>query len=306
VMVVGSAYVDTIPSTRGPTFNRYASWLTWILPNVEQDARFKIMRQTNNPNGPPGGILPLYVCPSEPRGALLGPLPSDYTSQGNHAPTFYVGVAGTAVNTTWPINDGMLFNRSRVKLTDVTDGTSTTLMVGERPPSPIFDWGWWDTAVAPGLLPPPNRGPETRDMDVVMGVAERGPAGPSGPQYSDDESDWDSSCPTVSGFSFAVRNPIVPVGSNKPNPPQGLNVGPPCWDNDCGPYAGGGTPSNFCDFYHFWSNHTGGAYFCFGDGSVRFIQYTLSAQVLNYQGKPIHMMDALATRAGGEPDPRAE
>src|SRR5580700_7147676 len=77
---------DTIPTTGSPSYNRYASWCTWILPQIEQDARFATMRQTKYPNGLPGGIVPLYVCPSDPRGANLGPLPSDYTVQGDRPP----------------------------------------------------------------------------------------------------------------------------------------------------------------------------------------------------------------------------
>ena len=44
-MAAGTAYVDTIPSAKAPTFNRYASWCTWILPAIEQNARFRSMRQ---------------------------------------------------------------------------------------------------------------------------------------------------------------------------------------------------------------------------------------------------------------------
>jgi prepilin-type processing-associated H-X9-DG protein len=64
--------------------------------------------------------------------------------------------------------------------------------------------------------------------------------------------------------------------------------GPPATSsyNGPGPYY---TPANFCDFYHFWSNHPGGAYFVFADASVRFIPYSAAA-----------LMPALATRAGGE------
>jgi len=39
--------------------------------------------------------------------------------------------------------DGVLFLDSSVRLSDIRDGTSNTLMVGERPPSPDFILGWW-------------------------------------------------------------------------------------------------------------------------------------------------------------------
>jgi prepilin-type processing-associated H-X9-DG protein len=52
---------------------------------------------------------------------------------------------------------------------------------------------------------------------------------------------------------------------------------------------GPGRGENPCDFNHFWSYHTGGANFVFGDGSVRFVPYT---------AKPV--MNALATRGGGD------
>jgi prepilin-type N-terminal cleavage/methylation domain-containing protein len=254
VMTVGTATNDTIPSAKSPTFNRYASWLTWILPHVEQDAMFRTMRQTNNPGGPLGGRVPLYICPSEPRSLP----PANYPQV-----TFYVGVAGAAVNTNWPLNNGVLFNRSRVRLTDITDGTSTTLAIGERPPSPNFNWGLWDSALSPSQA--------MRDMDVVLGVAESGLA-PSGPQFSDDESIVDANCIFPAVFRGLTKFP--------------------CYDSDCdAPWESyKGTPSNFCDFYHFWSNHLNGAFFAFGDGSVRFLHYSGAKQ-----------MPALATRAGGEP-----
>jgi len=265
-----AARADTIPSAASPTFNRYANWMTWILPHIEQDARFQTMRQTRNPNGPPGGIVPTYLCPSDSRGARLGPTKSDYTSQGDRPPTFYAGVAGTAVNNIrWPNADGILYNRSRVRQTDITDGTSNTLMVGEHPPSPIFDWGWWDSAVSPtqNLGGTPGY---MRDMDVVLGVAENGgPAGPSGPEDYDEESSRDKECITSA-------TPYTGVGTW------------PCQDGDCGEFQG--LPSNFCDYFHFWSNHPGGAYFCWADGSVRFFPYTAAARIR-----------ALGTRATGEP-----
>lgn len=67
-----------------------------------------------------------------------------------------------------------------------------------------------------------------------------------------------------------------------------LNVRTPACDP--GPYQF--RPARFddrCAAYHFWSTHSGGAYFAFADGSVRFLPYTADA-----------VLPALATRAGGE------
>ncbi len=59
---------------------------------------------------------------------------------------------------------------------------------------------------------------------------------------------------------------------------------------------------NDLERYHFWSLHTGGGMWLFGDGHVQFITYSVGTQTLgtvngiaNYT-----LMEALATRAGGE------
>jgi prepilin-type N-terminal cleavage/methylation domain-containing protein/prepilin-type processing-associated H-X9-DG protein len=44
-----------------------------------------------------------------------------------------------------------------------------------------------------------------------------------------------------------------------------------------------------CDVLHYWSHHAGGASFCFGDGSVRFLRYEADT-----------ILPALSTRSGGE------
>ena len=249
-----SAYLIPIPP------QRYASWCTWVLPYIEQAPMYQTMRQTNATatgaiNTTNYGLpLPMFSCPAEPRLHLI------YDVGGFRPITMYAGVAGTGLNANpWPINNGVLYNRSRTKLTDITDGSSSTLMLAERPPTPDLDWGWWDTATYPAIA--------WWDMDVLVGVRERW-NGPSGPAH-----------PTQNGYA---SGPPCPVVSNY-SPP-----GPPATVGNAG------TISNFCDFYKPWSNHNGGAYFAFADGSVRFFPYAAD---------PI--MPALATRAGGEPESAA-
>ena len=53
--------------------------------------------------------------------------------------TSYLGVEGL----NYLSRDGILFLNSKIRLTEITDGTSSTMIVGERPPSADFQFGWW-------------------------------------------------------------------------------------------------------------------------------------------------------------------
>jgi prepilin-type processing-associated H-X9-DG protein len=50
-----------------------------------------------------------------------------------------------------------------------------------------------------------------------------------------------------------------------------------------------GDLNNNCDTFHYWSLHSGGVNFLFGDASVHFLAYTAA-----------DVVPALATRNGGE------
>ena len=85
--------------------------------------------------------MKMFTCPSDSRGgqALSG---ASIGVKADQAITSYLGNSGT----TYAAKDGVLFQESQVRLTDITDGTTNTIMVGERPPSSDLDFGWWFAA----------------------------------------------------------------------------------------------------------------------------------------------------------------
>ena len=60
--------------------------------------------------------------------------------------------------------DGVLYQDSRIRLGDIADGTSNTLMLGERPASADLQFGWWYAGVGQA---------GTGSADLVLGVREQ-------------------------------------------------------------------------------------------------------------------------------------
>jgi prepilin-type N-terminal cleavage/methylation domain-containing protein/prepilin-type processing-associated H-X9-DG protein len=118
------------------------SWATLILPFLEHNN----LAQTGSAVYS-ARYLPLYACPSDRRARELYPGNKEYGRQGL---TDYLAVTGTMTfggdptsSLPRPKCDGVIYESSRTRIVDISDGTSNTVLVGERPPSPNLFWGWW-------------------------------------------------------------------------------------------------------------------------------------------------------------------
>ncbi|WP_083233306.1 DUF1559 domain-containing protein [Planctopirus hydrillae] len=143
------------------------SWMIPILPHLEQATlwhesqaayEMKASPYANPPHYPFAQVVPAYVCPLDERASKIR---SASTLDGGFvALTSYLGVMGRNHMT----SDGVLIFDQVVRFSDMTRGTSQTLCVGERPPSPDHNFGWWYTGVG-------QEGSGSADM--LLGVEER-------------------------------------------------------------------------------------------------------------------------------------
>jgi prepilin-type N-terminal cleavage/methylation domain-containing protein/prepilin-type processing-associated H-X9-DG protein len=196
-------------------------WSTYILPYLEQGNLYNAMAPTTNPFGQgtnPGTpdantqtSLSLFRCPADTGPAIN-------SQKFNFATSNYRAVVGTNYpgDPYVPLTDygGIMYQNSRTRVSDILDGTSNTLFVGE---CLLLDDGTKNGAIWPGMAGSANG---TEYVSSVM------------------------------------------------------------WWLDVAPYNINGTGAQA-----FSSNHPGGAYFLFADGSVRFFPDSADITTLRWMAQ---------------------
>lgn len=169
-----------------------------LLPHLEQQDRWRQIEAAYRANGnfladPPhtnlSTAMPQFGCPLDERTRT----PQLVSGRHLRGLTSYLGVEGTNSSR----QDGVLFLDSRVRPQHVTDGLSQTLLLGERPPSPDFIFGWWYAGWGQD---------KDGEAEMVLGTRTKNnrawaPGCPVGP-YSFGPGDPKNKCDTFHFWSF--------------------------------------------------------------------------------------------------------
>jgi prepilin-type N-terminal cleavage/methylation domain-containing protein/prepilin-type processing-associated H-X9-DG protein len=155
-MSSGAIFPSSCPRCApAPMPGMWGSWLTYILPYIDQGPLYKELILTGREYGycqgatsPGSNVVPVYICPA------------DYVPQTTiQYGVYYFGVNSYFANAgtkAWPVSsaslNGVMYYNSSVTIHQITDGTSNTLLAGERhsqdpvlPDSDLADvrgWAW--------------------------------------------------------------------------------------------------------------------------------------------------------------------
>ncbi|MGL4424533.1 MAG: DUF1559 domain-containing protein [Gemmataceae bacterium] len=148
----------------------FSGWQVHLLPFIEQDALHRVVQEDYAARLVPFGttphrglstVVPAYICPSDER--IRQPQLSQLDNR-LVAFTSYLGVCGSDCITT---KNGLFYPNSNTTFSSVKDGLSNTLLLGERPPSTDYHFGWWYAGL--GQI---TAAGATGSAEMILGVHE--------------------------------------------------------------------------------------------------------------------------------------
>jgi prepilin-type N-terminal cleavage/methylation domain-containing protein/prepilin-type processing-associated H-X9-DG protein len=153
-----SGYIASVSYFDGATDTAPGwGWAALLLPSLEQDNVYNAIN-LNLPVEHPANaaavqsMMKMYLCPSDQTPAAPFPVPDAFGKAiALAAPSSYAAcVGGDESDTFGPEGLGIFYRNSHTRLTDIRDGTSQTIMVGERAWSNAQ--GTWAGAMPNGVI----------------------------------------------------------------------------------------------------------------------------------------------------------